>query len=296
MKQNPEIDSLAFADDLTIFSDSMEAAERQINEFNVQAHKTGLQISFQKNEVIMNINSPPRELAVGQGKIKRVEKFKYLGEWITATLSEKEVFISRMNKMKMAFHLFKNIYNKRSVSFNEKLRHYCSAIRPEVLCTSECLAMNKNGLIEKLEAKERKTLRKILGPIKENGEYRRHHNHELCSHIEKITDTIQKRRIVFHGHMTRMSPGIVINCMITYFQERKTKWAWFTEVEKGVKEMGIIRDDILEHISLKEKLMVWQGLQEKSKMKTGKAWTRRGRSNTEKKSCEQTSEHVMQDS
>ena len=109
---------------------------------------------------------------MSNGKIKRVEKFKYLGEWIEASMSEKVAFTSRMNKMELAYHLTKNIYNKRSISLNTKLKHYCTVIRPEALYASECLAMNKKGMMEKLEIKERKILRKILGPVKENGEFR----------------------------------------------------------------------------------------------------------------------------
>ena len=44
---------------------------------------------------------------------------------------------------------------------------------------------------------ERRILRKILGPIKEGDQYRRRHNNELYKHIEKITDTIRKRKIAF---------------------------------------------------------------------------------------------------
>ncbi|KAJ8897009.1 hypothetical protein PR048_002355 [Dryococelus australis] len=76
--------------------------------------------------------------------------------------------------MEMAYHLAKGVYNERSISFNEKLRHYCSVIHPEVLYALECLKMNKKGLIEKLEAKERKILRKILA-LYLCGEDNQHH-------------------------------------------------------------------------------------------------------------------------
>lgn len=39
--------------------------------------------------------------------------------------------------------------------------------------------MNRKGLIEKLEIKERQILRKILGPIKENCEFSKRHSREL---------------------------------------------------------------------------------------------------------------------
>lgn len=137
----------------------------------------------------------------------------------------------------------------------------------------ECLVMNRKGLTEELEAKERKILRKIMGPVKENGEYRRRHNHELYTHVEKITDTIQKRRITFCGHMTQMNPERLTNQIFAYFLSKKTKGAWFTKVERDLQEVGITSEDIQEHDPLKKKLGAHQGFQEKPKLKTSKTWT-----------------------
>ncbi|KAJ8865723.1 hypothetical protein PR048_033244 [Dryococelus australis] len=123
---------------------------------------------------------------------------------------------------------------------------------------------------KKLEAKQRKIFRKILGPIKENGEYKRRHNHELYTHVEKITDTIRKRRITFYGHVMRMSLARLTNRIITYFQEKKTRRAWFTKVARDLEEVGITYYDIKERIPLKKKLQARQGFQEKPKLKTGK--------------------------
>lgn len=44
---------------------------------------------------------------------------------------------------------------------------------------------------EKLEAKERKILRKIVGQVKENGKYRRRYTNELYLPVERITDILQ---------------------------------------------------------------------------------------------------------
>ena len=201
---------------------------------------------MKKTEFITNIKLAPKELDVGQGKIKQTKAFKYLGEWIDPNLSEKAAFESRIRKMEMAYNLTKAIYNKKSISTNAKLRHYQTVIRPEALYAAECLAMHRKGLTENLEVKERKILRKILGPVKENGEYRRRHNHELYTHVEKITDAMRKRRIAFYCHITRMNPARLTNRIFTYFLKKKTKGAWFTEVDKDLQELGITTNDIWE--------------------------------------------------
>lgn len=267
------VDCLAFADDLAIFADTVDTAKKQINQLQAQATKAGLHISFEKTQFITNIKEAPRQLEVNGGRIKHVEKFKYLGEWIEPNLSEREAFTSRLNKIETAYHLTKNVYNKRSISLNAKLKHYCTVIRPEALYAAECLAMNKKGIMEKLEVKERKILRKILGPIKDSGEFRRRHNQELYTRVEKITDVIRKRRISFYGHVTRMKPTRLTNRIFTFLQEKKTKGAWFSEVEKDLLEVGITREDIQQRGPLKKKLQEHPSFQPKPKLKTGKAWT-----------------------
>ena len=110
----------------------------------------------------------------------------------------------KVNKLKTAYYLTKVTYNKKSISINVKLRHYATVVRPEALHGVECLNLNMKMMMEELAIAERRILRKILGPIKEGDQYRRRHNNEL-KHIEKITDTIRKRRIAFYGHLQRMN-------------------------------------------------------------------------------------------
>lgn len=56
---------------------------------------------------------------------------------------------------------------------------------------TDYLAMNRERLVEKLAAKNRK--------IKENRGYRRWDNHKLYTRVEKITDTVRKDMIAFCG-------------------------------------------------------------------------------------------------
>lgn len=58
-------------------------------------------------------------------------------------------------------------------------------------------------MMEELESTERKILRKISAPGKDGEEYRKHHDNELFSLTEKITDASNKKKIgkVFCGHL-----------------------------------------------------------------------------------------------
>ena len=92
-------------------------------------------------------------------------------------------------------------------------------------------------------------------------------------HVEKITDTIRKRRLSFYGHLTRMNSGRLSNRICAYFVGKKTKGIWFTEVEKDLQELGLSHEDILVRDSLKKKLGEIQSFQPKPILKTGKKWT-----------------------
>lgn len=57
------------------------------------------------------------------------------------------------------------------------------------------------GRLKKLEAKERKVMRKIFDPVEQNCEYTRQHNHELHTHVQNITDTSYKKAEYIYNYM-----------------------------------------------------------------------------------------------
>ena len=72
-----------------------------------------------------------------------------------------------IHKMERAYtrSITKDIYNKKRISKNAKIRHYSTVVKPEFLVyASECLEFNYN--LDKLEILERQIIRKILGPRK----------------------------------------------------------------------------------------------------------------------------------
>ncbi len=130
---------------------------------------------------------------------------------------------SRRNKVEMAFQLTKNTYNKKSLSWNAKIRHYNTVIKPEALYAAETLAMTNQDPIEKLEIKERKILRKILGPKFHNNKLIHVKNETLYQRTEKLSDTMRKRRIDFYGHILRMNPNRLTKKIFDYFHQKKNQ-------------------------------------------------------------------------
>lgn len=246
------VDCLAFADDLALLSNSIEISVKQLNVLRQQAAKVGLQVSLEKTQYFTNISDSPCELYLAQGEIKKTNKFKYLGEWLEQDLSERTALSSRVNKLELAYQLTRSTYNKKCLSRNTKMRHYQTVIRPEALYASECLIFNRKGLTGKLEIKERKILRKILGPVKEGNDYKRRPNQELYEYCEKITDVARKRRLTFYGHVFRMHPTRLTNQLLIYWENRKTKSPWLVEVRSDLQELGGTDRDLKDRVSLRK--------------------------------------------
>jgi len=273
-KDNLEIDCLAFADDLAILAENMEDAKRQLNILKETAEKAGLQISYEKTEYMTNRKDASKHITTKYGKIKGVNKFKYLGELIQPNALDKGAILTRARKMEVAFQLTKNIYNKKSISINAKLRHYNTVIKPEGLYASECLILSTARQLDVVERKERKIIRKILGPKYEDEKWKLRSNKEVYSKIEKITDTMRKRRVTFYGHIKRMNEDRLTKRLFNYFDRNpKTQMIWIREVRKDMAEMKIDGEEVERRKEFREKIRGFKGFQEKEKKKTGAKWT-----------------------
>lgn len=108
-------------------------------------------------------------------------------------------------------------------------------------------------MTEKLQAKERNILTKILSLIKENGEYRKRYNHK-CTQIEKIMTIFYTMRIAFYGHVAHISPQKVIIRIFIYFINKKTKGPIVHQEKKWSVEVGIIDEGIQKCDTFKKKL------------------------------------------
>lgn len=114
---------------------------------------------------------------------------------------------------------------------------------------------NKKGGTEELGKKERKILRKILGPKKYGRECRKRNNKELYPETERLSDTIRKRRIAFYGHLVRMNPEKLTKRIFDYVDKNsKTQIWWFIEVKQDLAEMNLMKEEILNRVTLEKGL------------------------------------------
>ena len=166
--------------------------------------------------------------------------------------------------MDVAFRLCQNIYKSKVLSYQAKLRHYNTAVKPECLYAAETVA--RKGLME-VEKKERKFLRKILGPKKSTAnEFRPSYilrsNKELYEKCEKISNSIKKRRLAFYGHIKRMESNRIANRILIFQENRKTQTPWVKEVHKDLQRCGIKSEDVGNREVFKKKIAEVKDLSE----------------------------------
>jgi len=99
----------------------------------------------------------------------------------------------------------RQLVNSSLISRNSKLQIYRTLVRPVVTYGSESWTLTMEGE-RALAVFERKILRKIYGPVKENELWRIRRNDELEAIIkgENIVRFIKCQRIRWLGHIERM--------------------------------------------------------------------------------------------
>lgn len=270
------VDCLAFADDIAILSNDIETARVQIELLKEIAEQTGLQISFEKTEVMTNIKEAPPKLWTKYGEINRVDKFKYLGEVIMKNGLDKEALRERIRKLEIAYQTSRTIYNKKCLSQNTKIHHYETVLKPVVMYAAETLSLNADkGLLEELEKKERRIIRGIMGSKYKNGIHQKRSNKEVYGKIEKITDTIRKRRARFYGHLKRMDGNRLTKKIFHFFDSKlKTTMTWFRNTKEDLHALEIKPEDAFDRDLFRKKI-VTNGINrdEQPKRKRGAPWT-----------------------
>jgi hypothetical protein len=139
------------------------------------------------------------------------------------------------------------ILKRRSISHSIKIRFYKTIIRPAVTYGAETCTLTSK--IEKiLMTLERKILRKIYGPTKENGQWRIKINAELITKYKSqdIITVIKIRRLEWLGRVIRMDETKSVKKIFEGKLEGRRgrgrpRLRWINDVEDDVRKLGVKR-------------------------------------------------------
>jgi hypothetical protein len=138
------------------------------------------------------------------------------------------------------------ILKRRSISQSIKIHLYKTIIRPVVIYGAEAWTLiNKNEKM--LITWERKILRKIYGPTKENGQWRIKTNSELMTKYKSqdIVSAIKIRRLEWLGHVRMNEARIVKEIFEEKLEGRRgrgrPRLRWINDVEEDLRMLGMKR-------------------------------------------------------
>jgi hypothetical protein len=104
----------------------------------------------------------------------------------------------------------------------------------------------KETIINKLLVFERKILRKIFGPINENGIWRIKTNQELDEIIKhkNIINCIRAQRLSWHGHIERMQGTRMVEAIYCWKHTSRRpigrpKTRWVDDVRKDIQKLKV---------------------------------------------------------
>ena len=136
-------------------------------------YQIGLQMNDTKTKYMINRQdgNKVKEIELMGKKYEKVESFKYLGAVMTSLNDIETEIKSKIAVGNKCYYALGPILKRRSISQSIKIHLYKTIQRPAVTYGAETWTLTSK--IEKmLMTWERKILRKIYGPTKENGQWR----------------------------------------------------------------------------------------------------------------------------
>jgi plasmid maintenance system killer protein len=145
------------------------------------------------------------------------------------------------------YYALGSIFKQRSISQSIKIRLYKTIIRPAVTYGAETWTLTSKTE-NMLMTWERKILRKIYGPTKENGQLRINTNAELITKYKSqdIVTVIRVRRFEWLAHVIRMNENRSVKKIFEGKLEGKRvrgrpRLRWINDVEDDLRKLGVKR-------------------------------------------------------
>lgn len=195
------LNTLLFADDQVIFSNSEDNLQRALYNLNIIAKEFNLNISLKKTKVMGFKGKTPIRLKIilNDEPVEQVNHFEYLG----CTLSYDNIndFDKKILKFQKLVGTVKRTFVKK-VRANTVLKFYKTMVIPTLVYGSEIWSLTKQQE-RRMEAAEMKLLRPLAGYTLLDHKPNKYIRQELgISNIIDVTHTYINR---WHEHVERMS-------------------------------------------------------------------------------------------
>ncbi|CAD7087998.1 unnamed protein product [Hermetia illucens] len=212
---------LAYADDIDIMGRTTRDVQTAFIQIEQAARDLGLHINEGKTKYMVATSAPKTNqpttsnrtgqtqartrIRIGEYNFETVDNFSYLGSKITTDNNYDEEIRARLLSANRAYFSLQRLFRSKRLTIGSKLLLYKTMILPVLMYSSETWVLSKKNC-ELLAAFERRILRRIFGPLHEDGRFRSLHNDEIYEryHDRTVVDKIRLNRLRWAGHLIRM--------------------------------------------------------------------------------------------
>lgn len=266
---------LGYADDIDIIGRNVLDAKESFIGIETAAARMGLRVNEAKTKYMVTASTKHatrlgQNLTVDDYNFEVVGEFVYLGSTVTSQNNISHEIQRRIVSANRCFYGLRKILSSRNLTRRSKLTIYKTLILPVAMFGSETWTMSKKDESQ-LGVFERKIFRWILGPVREDGLWRRRYNFELYQQMEDadIVSKIKVGRLRWAGHVSRWpadNPAKKVYTAKPAGTRRpgRPKLRWVDGVSEDAKKLGIRRWS-----AVAQDRKVWRQKLEEAKTRTG---------------------------
>ena len=188
-----------YADDIALFADNPEDAEKLLHLLEISAANIGLHVNSKKTE-FMTLNTDGTIKTINQTPLKKVQEFNYLGSNIASSEKDADVRIAKgwaaLDKLKIIW--------KSNLSDNTKRDFFRATVESVLIYGAPTWTLTK-ALLSRLDGTYTRMLRVVL-----DISWREHPTRQrLYGKLPLLSNTIVNSRMRFAGHCFRSQDELV---------------------------------------------------------------------------------------
>ena len=157
------VNNIRYADDTVIIANSQEGLQNLINAITREGDAFGLKINTEKTKTMVISKNPNMNtnITIYNKRIEQVDKFKYLGCWLTKDLNPETEIRCRIENARSAFLKMKSLLTNPTLSLNIRYRFVKAYIYSILLYGAESWTLGVRSM-RRLEAFEMWLMRRML--------------------------------------------------------------------------------------------------------------------------------------
>ena len=233
---------LDFADDISTISHTLAGIQEITNNIETFGPNTGLRINCEKTKAMKIRPEQHHPTLIMQQNVDYVEKFPYLGSYMSSDGDSEPDVRARIGKAASIFQRLRSIWSSTTINLNVKLRLYSAIVIPTTMYA--CGTWKRTAMIaHMLDVFHRRCLRAILGI-----RWRDHVTNEEVmrrAEMERLQYIVTTRRGKMAGHVFRLQivrpAHTTMYCVPEDGRRRKgrPKKTWRSSFKEDLEEMGV---------------------------------------------------------